>query len=92
MKTTANNTKRIKITCFVGNNGEIPTRKNHFFVEPHNLDVWCEDKKNFLIDIYKFDDVRYTTAANGTLLMDCHREQKGRMKAKHVIFEISNPQ
>lgn len=72
-----------RITSFVDGK-----RKCSFKVHHTNLDTWCEEKKNFLINVYHFDDIRYMTAVNGTLLMVCHREAKGRLKAKEVIFEI----
>jgi hypothetical protein len=75
--------KRYRITSFVDGK-----RKCSFKVHYMDLDTWCEEKKNFLIDVYKFDDVRIMPAVNGTILMVCHREAKGRLKAKEVIFEI----
>lgn len=65
-------------------------RKSSFKVHYMDLDTWCEEKKNFLIDVYKFDDVRIMPAVNGTgaIQMVCHREANGRRKAKEVIFEI----
>jgi hypothetical protein len=85
MATTNSTTKfeNYRIVSFVDGK-----RKGSFKVHYSNLDTWCEEKKNFLINVYKFDDVRIMTAVNGTILMVGHREAKGRMKAKEVIFEI----
>jgi hypothetical protein len=85
MTTTTSTTRfeNYRITSFVDGK-----RNGSFKVHYSNLDTWCEEKKKFLVDTYHFDDVRFIIAVNGTLLMVGHREAKGRLKAKEVIFEI----